>query len=153
MIELTRGYNRDQYISHFQCRQYLFNLVYTHRHKSNALQLFEKAINTIENQYNRKVQFIRLNGETSLGNVFETLVIEKGIKLEYTTLDTPTQNSRSERSRRVIITKARTMRIETNLLVDLQLEIVKAIGYIRNRTLVQKLEQKTPFKAIKKKKL
>src|SRR5436853_283239 len=55
MIELTRGYNGDQYISHFQCRQYLFNLVYTHRHKSDTLQLFEKAINTIENQYNRKV--------------------------------------------------------------------------------------------------
>jgi len=40
----------------------------------------------------------------------------------------------------VIITKARTMRIETNLLVDLWLEIVKAVGYIRNRTLVRKLE-------------
>ena len=44
------------------------------------------------------------------------------------------------------------MRIKTNLSIDLWLEIVKAIGYIRNRTLVQKLVQKTPFKAIKKKK-
>ena len=76
----------------------------------------------------------------SLGNAFETLVIEKGIKLERTALDTLAQNSRSERSRRVIITKARTMRIEANLLVDLWPEIVKAIGYIGNRTLVRKLE-------------
>ena len=30
--------------------------------------------------------------------------------------------------------------------------IVKAIGYIRNRTLVRKLEEKTLFEAIKKKK-
>src|SRR5436853_2548486 len=111
MIKLTRGYNRDQYISHFQCQQYLFNLVYTHRHKSNALQLFEKAINTIENQYNRKVWFIRLDRETSLGNAFETLVIEKEIKLERTALDKHAQNSGSECSRRVIIIKALTMRI------------------------------------------
>src|SRR5947199_8743531 len=103
MIELTKDYNRNQYISHFQCQQYLFNLVYIYRHKSNILQLFEKAINTIENQYNRKVWFIRLDREMSLGNVFETLVIEKGIKLEYIALDTSTQNGGSERSRRVII--------------------------------------------------
>src|SRR5436853_7928700 len=140
MIKLTRGYNRDQYISHFQCRQYLFNLVYTHRHKSDVLQLFEKAINTIENQYNGKVWFIRLDGETSLGNAFETLVIEKAIKLERTTLDTPAQNGGSERSGRVIITKARTMRIEANLLVDFWPEIVKSTSYIENRTLVRKLE-------------
>ena len=61
----------------------------------------------------------------SLGNAFETLVIEKGIKLERIALDTPTQNSRSKHSRRVIITKACTMRIETNLLVDLWLELLK----------------------------
>src|SRR5436853_3612954 len=152
MIKLTRGYNGDQYISYFQCRQYLFNLVYTHRHKSNTLQLFEKAINTIENQYNRKVWFIRLDRETSLGNAFETLVIEKGIKPERIAPNTPTQNGGSERSRRVIITKACTMRIETNLSIDLWLEIVKAVGYIGNRTLVRKLEWKTPFEAIKKKK-
>ena len=30
MIEMNTGYNRDQYISYFQCRQYLFNLVFTH---------------------------------------------------------------------------------------------------------------------------
>ena len=91
IIELTRDYNRNQYISHFQCRQYLFNLVYTYRHKSNTLQLFEKAINIIENQYNRKVQSIRLNRETSLGNAFETLVIEKEIKLEHIALNTLAQ--------------------------------------------------------------
>jgi hypothetical protein len=149
--ELNRGYNGDQYVSHFQCRQYLFNLVYTHRHKSDATQLFKKAINTIEYQYNGKVRYIRLDGETSLGNNFETLVIEKGIKPERTAPDTPAQNGGSERSGRVIITKSRTMRIEANLPADLWPEIVKAAGYIENRTPIRKLEWKTPFEAIKKK--
>jgi hypothetical protein len=35
---------------------------------------------------------------------------------------------------------------------DLWPEIVKVVGYTRNRTLVRKLEWKTPFKAVKKQK-
>src|ERR1700722_8531397 len=119
MIEMNTGSNRDRYVSHFQCRQYLFNLVYTHRHKTDALHFFKKAINMIKNQYNGKVRYIQLDGETSLGTAFETLVIEKGIKAERIALDTPAQNSSSERFRRVLITKACTMRIKANLLADL----------------------------------
>ena len=152
MIEMNTGYNGDQYVSHFQCRQYLFNLVYTHPKKSDALQFFEKAMNTIENRYNGKVRYIRLDGETSLGNAFEALVIEKGIKPERTAPDTPAQNGGSERSGRVLITKARTMRIEANLPGDIWPEIVKAAGYISNRTPVRKLGWKTPFEAVKKEK-
>jgi hypothetical protein len=150
MIELTIGYNRDKYISHFQCRQYLFNLVYTHRKKLDAIQFFDKALNTIENQYKGKVRHIQLDGETSLGKEFEALVVEKGIKLECIATDTLAQNGGSERSRRVLITKARMMRIEAKLPTNMWLEIVLAVGYISNRTLVRKLRWKTPFEAITK---
>jgi len=115
MIQLNTGYNGDEYVSHFQCRQYLFNLVYTHRKKSDSLQLFEKAINLVENQYKGKIRYIRLDGETSLGKAFELMVTEKGIKPERTAPDTPTQNGGSKCSRRVLITKARTMRIKAKL--------------------------------------
>jgi hypothetical protein len=64
--------------------------VYTHQRKSDAPYLFKKAINTIENQYGGKVRYIRLDSETSLGNTFETLATEKGIKAERTAPDTPT---------------------------------------------------------------
>ena len=152
MIEMSKGHNGDRYVSHFQCRQYLFNLVFTHPKKSDAFQFFEKAINLIETQYNGKIRFVRLDGETSLGNAFEILVIEKGIKAERTAPDTPAQNGGSERSGRVLITKARTMRIEANLPADLWPEIVKAAGYIGNRTPVRKLKWKTPFEAVTKQK-
>jgi hypothetical protein len=150
MIEMGKGYNGDRYVSHFQCRQYLFNLVYTHSRKSDALQFFEKAINTIENQYKGKVRYIRLDGETSLASEFEALVIEKGIKAERTAPNTPAQNGASERSGRVLITKARTMRIEAKLPTNLWPEIVKAAGYLGNRTPVKRLGWKTPFEAIMK---
>ena len=58
---------------------------------------------------------MRLDGETSLGEIFENFVSEKGIKPERTAPDTPAQNGGSERSGRVIVTKGRTMRVEANL--------------------------------------
>jgi hypothetical protein len=45
------------------------------------------------------------------------------------------------------------MRIDANLLIDMWLEIMKTIGYTRNRTLVQKLKWKTLFEVVKKQKL
>jgi hypothetical protein len=44
------------------------------------------------------------------------------------------------------------MRIEANLPTDMWPEIVKAAGYISNRTPIRKLSWKTPFEAIKKQK-
>ena len=150
MVELTTGYNGDQYMSHFQCRQFLFNLVFTHRRKNDAFQYFNKAIKIIENRYNGKVRFVRLDGETSLGGIFENFVSEKGIKPERTAPDTPAQNGGSERSGRVIVTKGRTMRIEANLPANMWPETVKAAGYTANRTPVRKLLWKTPFEAVLK---
>ena len=104
----------------------------------------------IENRYNGKVRFVRLDGETSLGEIFENFVSEKGIKPERTAPDTPAQNGGSERSGRVIVTKGRTMRVEANLPANIWPEIVKAAGYTANRTPVRKLLWKTPFEAVLK---
>jgi hypothetical protein len=105
MIEFNTGYNRHRYASHFQCRQYLYNIVYTHAKKSDTKHFFDKTINIIENQYNSKVRYIRLDRETSLRNMFESIVTERGIKAERTASDTPAQNGGSERSGRVMVTK------------------------------------------------
>ncbi len=78
--------------------------------------------------------------------------MEKKIKAEHTAPDTPTQNGGSEYSGKVIITKARVMRIKANLPVNMWLEIYKAVRYISNQTPVKKLGWKTPFEAIKKEK-
>ena len=139
MVELTTRYNGDRYMSHFQCRQFLFNLVFTHRRKSDALQYFNKAMKHIENHFNEKVRFVRLDGETALGETFENFVSKKGIKLERTALDTPAQNGGSERSGRVIVMKGCTMRIEANLPTNMWPETVKAVGYTANRTPICKL--------------
>ena len=42
------------------------------------------------------------------------------------------------------------MRVEANLPADIWPEIVKALGYISNCTMIRKLGWKTPFEAVKK---
>src|ERR1700730_13717461 len=101
MTEFNTGYNGHRYASHFQCRQYLYNIVYTHARKTDAKHFFDKTINIIENQYKGKVRYIQLDGETSLRNMFKNIVTEKGIKLEYTAPNILAQNGSSEQSRKV----------------------------------------------------
>jgi hypothetical protein len=70
--------------------------VYIYRKKSDATYYLLKALNFIKTQFNKNVRFIRLDGERSLGEAFDEVVTERGIKLEVSTLDTPTQNGGAE---------------------------------------------------------
>ena len=54
MVEFNPGYNGHKYMSHFQCQEHLFNIVFTHQKKTDALRLFEKVTNFIECQYKGK---------------------------------------------------------------------------------------------------
>src|SRR5437764_2607650 len=65
--------------------------------------------------------------------------------MEDTAPYTPDQNGRSERSGGVILTKARCIRIRARIPEDMWPEIVKAAGYILNRTLAKHLKWKSPY--------
>jgi hypothetical protein len=87
-------------------------------------------VNIIKTHLGGKIRYICLNRETSLGRPFNEYIATKGIKAERTALDTAAQNSGSERSRRVIVTKARAMRINAQLPLNMWPEAVKAAAYI-----------------------
>jgi hypothetical protein len=71
---MITDYNQDQYISYFRARKACYKLVYTHTNKSDAFQLFKKAINYIETQFHCKIQYICLDRETSLGHNFKDFI-------------------------------------------------------------------------------
>ena len=102
-------YNGDKWISHFQCMTYTFNIVYTHRVKSESMDLIEYTLELIKNQYGRDVRYIRLDGETSLASAFNQNIARRGIKVERTAPDTPAQNGGSERIGWMLVIKARMM--------------------------------------------
>src|SRR6266487_6345926 len=135
MIEFETGYNGNNYISYIYCQEYGFEFVSTHLRKTDTLVFFIKITNIIKKHFNIKIRFCRLDGETSFGKVFEDFVTQQGIIPERTTPDISDQNSRLERARGVLVVKSRSMSIKANLPTELWLEVVKAGGYIKNRTL------------------
>jgi hypothetical protein len=76
-------------------------------------------VNIIKTHLGGKIRYICLNGETSLGRPFDEYIAAKGIKAERTAPDIVAQNSGSKRSRRVIVTKARAIRINAQLLLNI----------------------------------
>ena len=74
MIEFETGYNSDNYTSHIHCREYGFEFVSTYPRKTDALVFFTKITNIIKKHFNIKIQFYRLDRETSFGKVFEDFV-------------------------------------------------------------------------------
>ena len=134
LMHLDPALNRDQWVSHIACHATDFNIVYTHRNNGEATHLMTEAVNFIETRFNRKVVFIRSDGEKSLGDEFHKLLINKGITFEPSTPDTPAQNGHSERKGGILAMKARALRIEAGLPIYLWHEIIKAAVYLANRT-------------------
>ena len=92
--------------------------------------------------------FIRSDGERSLGNNFNDLLVEKGITYESSTTDTPEQNGHSERKGGILAMKARAMRTDAGLPIFLWPEIVCTAGYIANRTPMKKHQWKKPYELV-----
>ena len=152
IIPMQPAMNKDQYISHVSCYSTDFNILYTHHLKSDASALLRKTINTIANRFNRKVVFIRSDGETSLklslGNSFDNLLTEFGITFESSTPNTQAQNGHAERKGAILIMKARALRIAAGLPQYLWHEIFKASAYLANRTPMKKHNWKTPYEMV-----
>jgi hypothetical protein len=150
LIDMTLAWNGDGWTSHFQCVTTLWNMVFTHRNKSQSTEIVEHFLNLVRTQYNHQVKIIRLDGERSLGLRFEKLAADQGIKIERTAPRTPAQNGASERSGAIITMKARSIGIDASLPGNLWPETHKAAGYILNRTPTRRLGWRTPFEALRK---
>lgn len=133
-MQLTPAMNCDQWVSHFACYFTDVHLGFTHQRKSAATEIIHQVINLIETRFSRKVVFIRSNGEKSLGDDFDKFLIDKEITFEVSAHDTPVQTGHSERKGGILAMKARALRIDAGLSINLWPEIIKRAGYLANRT-------------------
>jgi hypothetical protein len=83
------------------------DFVYTHHTKGQATIIVKNFLNLIKTQYQLIPRYFRTDGETSLGKKFSNLMTSKSILTERLAPYTPAQNSATERSKGVIVTKAR----------------------------------------------
>ena len=112
LIQLEPALNKNQWISHIACYSTDFNILYTHRTKSEASSLVIQVINVIVNRFNRNVAFIRSDDEKSLKNDFFELLAQKRISFEPFAPDTQAQNGHSKRKGGILLIKARVLRID-----------------------------------------
>ena len=104
-------------------------------------------------KYQQTIRFFRMNDEQTFVGNFNVLMKSYEITPERTALYTSNQNGKTERSEKILIIRARKLRIKSHFSADLWSEIYKLVDYISNRTPRKSLEWKTPHEALFQKKL
>ncbi|GJR80091.1 putative ribonuclease H-like domain-containing protein [Tanacetum coccineum] len=89
-----------------------------------------------------------LNHKTYCLVITDDFSRSKGIKREYSNARTPQQNGVAERKNRTLIEAARTMLADLFLPNTFWVEAVSTAGYVLNRVLMTKPQNKTPYELI-----
>jgi transposase InsO family protein len=146
---MTEGYDGSKWVTHFLDDYTKMNFVYIQKSKGQITQTVQSLVALVRRQYKRDVQILRTDGETSLGNDFDTWIAqEEGIIAETSPPYTPAQNGSAERSGATLIRRARAIRIDATLPENLWPEAFIAAGYLTNRTPSKQLDWKTPFEIL-----
>ena len=114
--------------------------------ENENLPILRDAINWLQMRYDLKVKIVRSDGEMNRNNT-KTWLKSRGIEFEKCAPDTHEQNGLAERMGRLIIEKARAMRLSARLPHALWREIIATAVYLYNRTPKHSLEWKSPYEA------
>lgn len=147
-MEAGQAYNQDRWVTHLACHSTGFQFTFTHPNKLDTPSIIKFTLNLIPKRYKGTVVFFRTDGERTLGTQFQEELRSRGITLEISAPHTPAQNGYLERFGGILQVKARAIRIGSKLPQSLWPEVVKAAGYILNRTPQERLDWKTPFEVI-----
>lgn len=129
------------------------SFVYFLKSKDEVFQSFKTFKSFAENQCNRKIKIFRSdNGCEFVNKNLSDYLKTFGIVHQRTTAYTPGQNGTAERMNRSIVEKARCLLFQENLEKRFWAEAVNTAIYIRNRSTVSGLGEKTPFEMWTRKK-
>ncbi|GKB06106.1 putative ribonuclease H-like domain-containing protein [Tanacetum coccineum] len=117
--------------------------------KDETSGILKTFITGIKNQINHKVKIIRCdNGTEFKNNDINQFCRMKGVKREFSVAKTPQQNRVAERKNWTLIKAARTMLAHSLLPTTFWAEAVSTACYVRNRVLVTKPHNKTPYELL-----
>nr|GEW86751.1 hypothetical protein [Tanacetum cinerariifolium] len=116
------------------------------RTKDETSSILRNFITEIENLKDLKVKIIRCDNAGEFKNKeMNEFCTKKCIRREFSNARTPQQNGVAERRNRTLIKVARTMLADAKLPVTFWAEAVNTACYVRNRVLVNKSQNKTPY--------
>ena len=142
----TAGLNGEKYFVSFIDDYSKIAKVYCIKTKDEVFDCMVKFINESENLTGKKVKIIRCdNGKEYLNNRFYKYVKEKGIVLNNCPTYVHELNGTAERFNRTIMDMARCLLEEANVHKKYWPEIICAATYLKNRTLANTIERKTPY--------
>ncbi|CAG4970927.1 unnamed protein product [Colias eurytheme] len=120
--------------------------VYFMKAKSEVFKYFVEFQSMVEKQKDRKIKILRTdNGGEFCGQEFEKYLKKQGIVHQRTNAYTPEQNGLCERMNRSIVEKARCLIFDADLDKKFWSEAVNTSVYLRNRSVVTGLNNRTPY--------
>nr|GEV59148.1 ribonuclease H-like domain-containing protein [Tanacetum cinerariifolium] len=117
--------------------------------KDETRPVLNTFITGLENQLSLKVKVIKSdNGTKFMNHDLNQFCGIKGIKREFSVPRTPQQNGIAKRKNRTLIEAARTMLADSLLLIPFWAEELNTDCYVKNRVLVTKPHNKTPYELL-----
>nr|GEX43303.1 putative ribonuclease H-like domain-containing protein [Tanacetum cinerariifolium] len=117
--------------------------------KDETSPILKTFITGLENQLSLRVKVIKSDNGTEFKNSdLNQFCGLKGIKREFSVPRTPQQNGIAERKNKTFIEAARTMLADSLLPIPFWAETVNTACYVKNRVLVTKPHNKTPYKLL-----
>lgn len=149
----TKGVNGENYFVSVIDDYSKIAKVYCIKSKDEVFNCLVQFINESENLTGKKVKVVRCdNGKEYLNNRFYKFAREKGIILSNCPTYVHELNGTAERFNRTIMDKARCLLAEAQVHKCYWPEIICAATYLRNRTLANTVERKTPYEIFFRKK-
>lgn len=123
--------------------------VFTIKSKEEVYKCFVEYINEVENKTGKTIKKLRCdNGKEYLNNNIYQLVREKGIFMDKCPPYVHELNGTAERYNRSIMDIARCLLAEAKVHVRFWPEVVLTAAYLKNRTLANTIEKKTPYEIL-----
>ena len=142
----TTGFNGENYFVSIIDDYSKIARVYCIKTKDKVFDCIVKYTNETENLTGKRVKILRCdNGKEYLNNRFYKFAKEKGIILNNCPVYVHELNGTAERFNRTIMDMARCLLTEANVHKRFWPEIICATTYLKNRTLTNTIERKTPY--------
>lgn len=149
----TTGLNGEKYFLSFIDDYSKASRVYTIKSKAEVYECFLDYINTTENLTGKKIVKLRCdNGTEYLNKNIYQIAREKGITIEPCPPYSHQLNGTAERYNRTIMDTARCLLSEGKVHNKFWPEVVRTASYLKNRTLANTVEIKTPYEILTGKK-
>ncbi|KAJ3521915.1 hypothetical protein NMY22_g12109 [Coprinellus aureogranulatus] len=144
----TQSIGKFRYYISFTDDYSRFVKLYFLKDKGEAADKIAHHVAAVEMRFGKPPAWIRFdNGKELVNERTKALCAGKGIEIHTTAPYSPSQNGVAERLNRTLLEAARAMMLAKQLPAYLWDEAVSHAVYLRNRSLVSALPDKTPFEA------